>query len=542
MAKAVPKDDLPSGMVPMDDMPSTDRGFDPFKMIANAPRSLYKNTVGGLYEAVTNPIDTLTGLSDIVAGGVYNALPQSVQQGLDVIERSPYNPLGNPQAQQRAVNVANIVGQDYKKTYTTKEGFKQTLQEDPFRIMGDLSMGLYGAAPLVTRVAPAAGRVVSTAANLTNPMTTLLKTTKAIAPVVGSVGANVLGLTTGVGPETVKTAFKSGLEGSDAFLKNMRKQVEKTQVLDDARQALQNMRTAKSADYKTGIATTAADTAQLDFAPITQKFNDLYDTLYQGKRLKVGADELKKINEVSDVLNEWRTDPTSHTPIGLDALKQRIDTIYPDSPMQKQAQRVIGQTRKAVYDTIVAQSPDYAKTMSNYEKSLALEKEIETALSIGTKSSADTALRKLTSLSRNNVNANYGYRSDLAKVLEEQGGKSLFPAIAGQSMNSSLPRGLAPQIAGATAIPGVIQSFMAGVTPTSLVAAPFFSPRIVGEGLYGAGSLARMAKQSGLNQNLLAPSIATMRGVAQKVPMTAEQARIAAMLAGRAGNYQGLLD
>jgi hypothetical protein len=358
-------------------------------------------------------------------------------------------------------------------------------------------------------------------------------------PAVGNVTANVLGLTTGVGGDTVKTAYESGVRGAKAFKQNIRGEVAKTDVLDEARQALQNMRQTKSANYQQGIGVTKADTTKLDFAPITDAFNNVTASLYQGNQLKIGADELKKVNEVGDVINEWYADPTAHTAIGLDALKQRLDAIYPDSPMQKQAQRVITETRKKVYDTIVQQSPEYAKTMSDYERAISLEKEIERALSLGKNASADTALRKLTSLARNNVNANYGYRLDLAKALEQQGNADLLPAIAGQSMSSSMPRGLAPQIAGAAAIPSAIQSFAAGVTPASLLAAPFFSPRLVGEAAYGVGSAQRALQQSALNRNVMAPTIANAQRLASQVPMTPEQARLAALAAAKAGAVSG---
>jgi hypothetical protein len=39
-------------------------GFNAAKMIGNAPASLYRNTIGGLYQAVTNPLQTANlGLS-----------------------------------------------------------------------------------------------------------------------------------------------------------------------------------------------------------------------------------------------------------------------------------------------------------------------------------------------------------------------------------------------------------------------------------------------------------------------------------------------
>lgn len=519
MPNAVPESDIPV---------SGETGFSPVQMMFNAPKSLYQNTIGGLLEAVSNPLQTATGVMDILAGGLYNATPETLRDLINKFET-------DPDAQKRAVSVANAVGGDYAKTYGTVAGFKKALQDDPFRVLGDMSIIASGGATATARL-PAVSSTLAKTATLTNPMTTLIKGAQMAAPTAGAVTANVLGLTTGVGPETIQTAYESGRKGATAFKENIRGLVDKTEVLDQAKQALQNMRVAKSANYQSGIGVTRTDTTKLNFAPIDQAFNDIQATLYEGNRLKVGSDELKKINEVADVLEEWRTDPNSHTAIGLDALKQRLDAIYPDSPSQRQAQRVIQATRQKVYQTIVDQSPEYAKTMADYERAITLEKEIERALSLGKNAMADTALRKLTSLARNNVNANYGYRLDLAKALEQQGNADLLPAIAGQSMSSTLPRGLAPQIASAAAIPSAIQSFAAGITPTTLLAAPLMSPRIVGEAVYGAGDITRRMSESALNRNLLAPTIANAQRLSQQIPLNDAQRKLAALALAKSGN------
>lgn len=535
---AVPQSDLPIDLpmaVPASDLPTQAKSFSPVQMAINAPASLWRNTVGGLIEAVSNPAQTATTIMDVAAGGLYNVTPKKIRDFINQFEN-------NPEARERAVNMAKIVGGDYASVYGTTSGFKKALEEDPFRVLGDISLMATGGASLATRVpsasAQAAGRVASKVAEVTNPMTAAGYVASKTLPTVGNISANLIGLTTGVGPETVKTAYESGVKGAEAFRQNIRGEVPKTDVLDEARQALQTMRESKSTAYQQGIGTTAADTTKLNFKPIDDAFLKIKSTLYEGNRAKVGQDQLNKVAEVEQVLNEWRADPSAHTAIGLDALKQRIDAIYPDSPMQKQAQRVITETRKKVYDTIVQQSPEYAKTMADYEKAISIEKEIERALSLNKNASADTALRKLTSLARNNVNANYGYRLDLAKALEQQGNVDLLPSIAGQSMSATLPRGLAPQVAGAAAIPSAIQSFASGVTPLSLAAAPFFSPRLMGEAAYGLGSAQRALQQSALSRNVMSPTIANAQRLASQVPMTPEQARLAALVASRAGAIQ----
>jgi len=159
--------------------------FNAYKMIANAPSSLYKNTVGGLVEAVSSPLQTGQALADVIAGGMYNVLPKPFQRGLTALETSPYNPLGNPAALQRAQNVAGAVGKDYATTYGTGEGFKRTMEEDPFRVLGDVStvLGGAGAAGKVANLGGTANKIsnaLSTASNVTNPMNMLLKPAAAV--------------------------------------------------------------------------------------------------------------------------------------------------------------------------------------------------------------------------------------------------------------------------------------------------------------------------------------------------------------------------
>jgi hypothetical protein len=502
--------------------------FSTTTMLANAPGSLWKNTIGGLYEAVSSPLKTATGLMDIGAGALQNITPKSLR---DVINQANVGgPFLDPEAAKRAQAVAGAVGQDYATTYGTSAGFAKTMQEDPFRVLGDVSLLASGGATAAGRV-PAIANALTKVAAVTNPMNALTKSASLVGQYGPEVAANVLGLTTGVGPETIKTAFQSGLKGAEAFKENMRGLVDKTDVLDQARQALQNMRADKSINYQIGIGTTGADATKLKFGPIDDALTAVTDTLKQDGHWKIGRQEASKVEEVAKIIEEWRDDPSAHTAIGLDALKQRLDAVYPEMG-HKQAQRVITNVRNAVKDTIVNQSPEYAKTMAAYEEAITIEKEIERALSLGKNASADTALRKLTSLARNNVNANYGYRLDLAKILEQQGGKDLMPAIAGQSMSGTLPRGLAGQ--GASL--GAMYGGLSGLSPVMLAGLPFMSPRLMGEAAYGAGDIARRVGESSAVQNYLAPTIANANRLLGQIPMTQEQARIAALAAAKAGN------
>jgi hypothetical protein len=124
--------------------------------------------------------------------------------------------------------------------------------------------------------------------------------------------------------------------------------------------------------------------------------------------------------------------------------------------------------------------------MKAYSDASEQIREISRTLSLGNKASTDTAMRKLQSLMRDNVQTNYGQRVKLAKELEKVGGE-FMPGLAGQSLSSLTPRGL-QQITGG----GLGALFaLTGNIPQALAVGAMSSPRIMGELAYGVGRTAR---------------------------------------------------
>ena len=321
-----------------------------------------------------------------------------------------------------------------------------------------------------------------------------------------------LGMTTGAGEEAIGQAYQAGKTGNQAFVQNIKGEVPTVEVLDQAKQALSNIRANRMAGYKEGIKTTMPSQEiiagqalptpmkRLDCEPITSKLDETIQSLKvetpTTSKFKIGKEELSKVKELESIVGEWKKDSTLHTAEGLDALKQRLDALYPESPMQRQAQRAITSVRNAVKDTIVSQDKNYAKTMKAYEESLTMEREIERALSLGDKASADTAIRKLQSLTRNNANTSFAYRKELADALKTEGGVDLMPALSGQALSSWTPRGMAGQ---GTAL-GIGATGALTVNPMAAALLPLTSPRLVGATAYGAGKMASKLPSSGMTE------------------------------------------
>jgi hypothetical protein len=134
----------------------------PGEALANLPSSassFYK----GLVTAITNPVQTATGILDVGAGALQKLLPKDLVDLVNQIDT-------NPEASKRAVEMANAVGGMFKDRYGSVEALKNTLATDPVGAAADLSTLFTGGAGATARIAPATSKVLSTAAKFTNPL------------------------------------------------------------------------------------------------------------------------------------------------------------------------------------------------------------------------------------------------------------------------------------------------------------------------------------------------------------------------------------
>lgn len=432
--------------------------------IQNFPSS-FRNVATGAYEAITSPLQTGKTLLDIGAGGLQNILPESIVQAI-----------GEDKASR---DVANQVGQMYVKRYGSVENAKKTIANDPAGFMSDVSAVLTTGGGVIPQLGKAASFV--------DPLSLAAKT----VGTVGKAAAPVLGMTTGAGSEAIKQAYGAGKTGGTAaeqFRGNITGTAPMNDVLDMAKQNLANMNAAKQAEYRSGMTNIKNDKTVLDFGGIDNALQQAQNkTSYKGKVVNERA--AKELGDVQAIVEDWKnqTPDEYHTPEGLDALKQRIGDVLEGIPYeQKQARSAV----KGVYDSIkaeiVKQAPAYANVMKDYSNASELIKEIEKSLSLGQKTTADTALRKLQSIMRSNVNTNFGQRLKLGEALSA-GGQDILPALAGQSLSELTPKG----IQRATSIPAAYGAFSAGGPLAAGASLLTSSPRLMGEAAYGAGLLGR---------------------------------------------------
>ena len=418
----------------------------PLTFARNLPESLIQKG-HETFNALAHPITTGMNMLDVAAGALGNAVPAIAKMSAKI----------DPQNTQRAMTAAEQAGQTLKEHFGSEEGLKNYIAKDPAGFLLDVA----------TVAAPA---------------------TKALGmrplAAAGDVAAQGLGMTTGVGGEAVKTAYKSGLEGDTSFWQNLRGQVPMQDVLETAKQNLQNMKSQKNDAYRSGMVDIKNDKSVLGFNDVDQGLLDAQKmSTYKGQIKNEKAYEAYQ--KIQDEVNAWKKlNPNEyHTPEGFDALKQKIGGIVDSIPYEEKTAKQVGnQIYNKLKSTINDQAPTYSKVMGEYSDASDTIREIERTLSLNPKASVDTQMRKLQSLTRNNVQTNYGNRLDLARQLETQGGQSIMPALAGQAMSSVTPRGLAGQVGGLGTIGA---SYLAN--PAALAALPLQSPALVGVGAYGLG-------------------------------------------------------
>lgn len=332
------------------------------------------------------------------------------------------------------------------------------------------------------------------------PVANALVQTKAkLGESTAGMAANVTGAVSGKPGVAYSEAFKAGKAGDTSFLENLRGKVTPDELLTTVQQGIDKIRADTSATYQTAKTGWAADKTPLDFAPIDTAYQKVKDSLTVNGKSKIGAAEQKIVDEIGTVLDEWRADPAARTTLDLDALKQRIDAIYPESPKQKNAQRAITEVRNAVKDAIVKQAPDYAKAMKDYDVQMTLLRDIEKGLSTGDKVAKETTINKLLSTLKDKPATDF--RRQLVDAVQQQGGVNVMPAIAGQELAQWIPSsGVGRAVMG-----GGLTTAAALRHPGLALAVPFASPRLMGEAYYKIGQTAGAGRRAVNTLSKLSP-------------------------------------
>lgn len=443
--------------------------------IGNIPSSAGK-FASDIAQPFLHPITTATGLKN---------LGQGVMEKLGITSGDQH------------VKYADAVGQFLKDRYGSAENIKKTLATDPVGMAADVSMILSGGGTAAARapgIVGKVGEVAQAAGRVTNPVSAVTGAGKVAGKVVPEL---IGGLGTHTGAESIRTAARAGYEGgpaAQAFRENLRGHAGMDEAVADARQAVQQMRLQRGAEYRAGMGPVRADQTVLNFNDIDNALANITAVkTYKGQSLSPSTQSIRQ--DMAQAIQAWKTLPPQdfHTAEGLDALKQKIGDIRDATQYGTPERKVADEVYHAIRQTIVNQVPEYAKVMKGYEEASNQIKEIERTLSVNPNATIDTALRKLQSVLRDNVNTNYGRRKELTQFLINSGAPHLMEKLAGQALGSWMPRGLGKMVATEmlAAGAGAAGAGASGAGLGMLAAAPFMSPRVMGEAAYYGGRAAK---------------------------------------------------
>lgn len=452
----------------------------PGEALRNLPKSAGE-FAHAMVQPIIHPIDTAKGVGSVLAGleAPQQMVKVTLPNGQTVYQPKPVQET-QEQTDKRTAP-AKAVGDFFSERYGSMDGFKKAIATDPVGVMADFATVLTGGSTAAARapgVAGKAAQIAGTVGKAIDPINAVTQTARGVGKVGDVIASNALGFTTGAGADAVRTAARAGQEGNEAFRTNMRGQAPMTDIVDMADEALSKMGRERAAAYNKGMVAIRDDASVLDLKPVV---GELADTASIGsfKGVPLSKASAETWTALRETIANWaKLDPAEfHTPAGFDALKQSINEIRLDTKPGSQSRIMADRVYNSVRDQITAQAPTYAKTMKDYGQASDAIKEIKSAFSLNEKASKDTQIRKLQSVTRNNVQTNYGQRVKLAEELNQRS-PDLMPAIAGQAFNSLLPRGLMARGAALMSLP-------------SVAALPAFMPRAVGEAAYAAGAASR---------------------------------------------------
>lgn len=302
-----------------------------------------------------------------------------------------------------------------------------------------------------------------------------------------------LGMTTGTGDGVIDRAFDAGKRSSKDFLNNIRGKVSRESVVSQAKDALKDMASGNSDLYRANMEKAFQDTTKLKTDGIFQNIKNIIKDETLGNTIPLSGEEKTVIEKAKWFLKPAQNNRIAQTTKGLDKIRRKISDIKTDAGTN--ADRIKKSITNSIKDSISEQRPEYRKSLETYAKNKGEIDEIAKTFSIKENNAIDTAMRKLQSVGRNNVQTNYGYRNKLMDTLDFNG--SLQDAIAGQTLNAWLPRGASGRIIGTANLATAYAKDPVSTIGYALAS----SPRVVGESAYKLGQLVNALEKAGLINN-----------------------------------------
>lgn len=211
----------------------------------------------------------------------------------------------------------------------------------------------------------------------------------------------------------------------------------------------------------------------------------------------------KELQEVVDKVYAW----DDLSPMGIDDLRENISVFRKGGVNPSSADKKFNAIVDSLLDNtrgyIEKRVPQISKMNKDYHAQSKTIENVSKTLSLG-KDSPRTAGTKLMSV----FNPRATIYKPIVDELGEKAGKDLMSDIAGLTMSKWTPEGLASYVSSL----GLLGVGTAALTPSTLLAAPLASPRLVGEAATTLGSLS----QTGLPKTAAEMASTALRGAQSK--------------------------
>lgn len=415
------------------------------KFFVNLPADSAE-VVWGLYDMITNPIDTVSWLSKWVGTIVWGSVDKAVYSLANGISSYFWWPQAWPSENSQMVDA---IAKNIKDQYWTVWKLKKAIVENP----ADTLLTLMGWLWVASNVAKSKWFIdiankIDKVQQVVNPINILKKEAEFATYPIRKIVPEVLWKTTWTSAETIRTAFKQW--GTKEFQSALRWETTPQDILASTKEWLQAIKDNRGLIYWKDYEKIKANRTPLIIDDVKQSFikslKDEYKIWVSKKwldfsqsKITGGTSQSQIENMYKDLL--WWKD---NTPEGLDILKQRLQDYYRWTPDSSKWDRLSTIASNAVKNKIVSSVPEYATMTANYEKLTNDIRDITKTLSLWDKVQSQTALTKLSSVLRDNFQA----RQDMIKLIEQYSGKNLQGQIAGASLNPSLAKWLAWVITG----------------------------------------------------------------------------------------------
>lgn len=297
----------------------------------------------------------------------------------------------------------------------------------------------------------------------------------------GELTADVLGLTSGAGGESIKRAYTAGKQNSQTFKQAMRGKTDAFKAVEEAGEALKNMEYARGQAFASKLPKNGE--IAISNKGVVQAYDDAVKKI-SGVTSGVNDVATKQLSDVRKMLQNI-DDLGGFTFNRANEMKQELDDMI-GKMVQAKEKKVVSMLmpiKNAIKDAMVEKVPEYGRALKEFSEATELIESIKSALS--SKSSPTTQLRALQSITRQSVAGAQGGKIQLGKILDEVSGGRLLDTVAGGQVSQWMPRDI---LRGGAGVMSALK-----LDPRGIAGALALSPRAVGESAYLLGRLANQA-------------------------------------------------